>query len=208
MRTPDRHRIACYVAPRVFAPGVRAALEGLGYRIVAAATQGRFGDASWTPALRIVDARYVERTPADGAPLVTVGPPRGGATPRPVVGSVTPPIGISELYPLLQRALEPHPRRAARVPARIPARCTRADRRFSGEVVSLSEAGCLLRTPNDAARGYEFNLLFPLPLGRMISTRARVACREGPDLGLEFTGVSPQARAAISDYVARRLATL
>jgi hypothetical protein len=208
MRTPDRHRIASYVAPRVFAPGTRVALEGLGYRILAAATLGRFDDASWTPSLRIVDARYIERTPADGAPVVSVGAPRSGAAPRPVVGCVTPPIEIAALYPLLQRALEPHPRRAPRVPARIPARCTRADRRFSGEVVSLSEAGCLLRTQSDVEPGLEFNLLFPLPLGRMISTRACVASVEGADLGLEFTGASPQARAAISDYVARRLATL
>ena len=43
-KPPSRRTVASYVPPKAFAPGVRAALERLGYRIVPAVTRGRFAD--------------------------------------------------------------------------------------------------------------------------------------------------------------------
>jgi hypothetical protein len=206
-----RRTIASYVPPQAFAPRTRAALEGLGYRLVPVATQGRFHDASWKPDLRLVDPRYLARLPAGEAagPIILLASsgPQVLEDPR-VVGVAPCPAEVGTLYPLLQQALEKTPRRAARAPARIPARCSRAERRWTGEVLSLSETGCLLRAPSDLAPELEFNLLFALPLGRMISTRARVLQHCEDRSGLAFRSPSNQVREAIGDYVQRRLATL
>ena len=116
-------------------------------------------------------------------------------------------VEVNALYPLLQSALEPHPRLAARAPAQIPARCTQADRRWSGEVLRLSQTGCLLQTASDLPPGVELNLSFPLPLGRMVSTRARFTARVGTSAGMAFCDTSQQASQAIAEYVHRKLAT-
>ena len=206
-----RRTIASYVPPQAFAPRARAALRGLGYRVVPAATQGRFDDASWKPDLRLVDAQHLDRLPAgeSAGPIIVLA---GGRTPElddaRVVGIALRPAAVGALYPLIQRALEQTPRRAARAPAQIPARCSHADRRWTGEVRSLSETGCLLRSPAEMALGLEFNLLFPLPLGRMVSTRARLVDRRKDQAGVVFCRPSAPVREAIADYVERRLATL
>jgi hypothetical protein len=56
--------------------------------------------------------------------------------------------------------------------------------------------------------GLELSLLFPLPLGRMLSLRARVVGRHGERAGMAFPSPSPPALEAIADYVQRRLASL
>lgn len=212
MKTPSQRRtVASYVAPRGFAPRARAALEGLGYQIVPVATRGRFDDDSWRPDLRLVDERYLGRLPreADGVPIVCVceRAPQTPGDPR-VVGFVARPVSVAGLYPVLQGALEEHPRGAARAPARISARCFFEDRRWTAELRALSERGALLVARADFARGAQFNLLFPLPLGRTISTRARVVSHAATGTAVHFPALAPVARGAIADYVERRLATL
>jgi hypothetical protein len=200
-KPPSRRTVASYVPPQAFAPGVRAALEGLGYRVVAAATRGRFDDDTWAPDVRLVDERHLARLPARNAsePIIVLCSDglRRFADPR-----------VGTLYPLLQKALERTPRQAARAPARIPARCSHAERRWAGEVIALSETGCLFQSRSDMTPGLELNLLFPLPLGRMLSLRARVVGRHGERAGIAFPSPAPPAREAIADYVQRRLASL
>ena len=207
----SRRTIASYVPPQAFAPRTRAALEGLGYRVVPAATRGRFADDSWAPDVRLVDERHLARLPAGKAsePIIVLCDHRRRQLDDPRVAGITQrPAEVATLYPLLQKALEKTPRRAARAPARIPARCTHADRRWTGEVLSLSETGCLFQSQSDMTRGLELNLLFPLPLGRMVSLRARVIGHHGERAGMAFPSPSPQAREAIADYVQRRLSSL
>jgi hypothetical protein len=55
--------------------------------------------------------------------------------------------------------------------------------------------------------GLDFNLLFPLPRGRMVSTRARALNREGDQLGMVFTNPPEPSSQAIAEFVAERLAT-
>jgi len=207
-----RRTIASYVPPQAFAPGARAALVGLGYRVIAAATRGPFDDGSWQPDVRVIDERHLHRLPEENGanvPVVALCGRRQGLARDPrVVGVIERPAEVGALYPLLQEILEEKPRRAARAPTRIPARCTRADRRWTGEVLSLSEQGCLFRSRAQIEPGMELSLLFPLPLGRMVSTRARVMGRQGDAMGVAFTGASGPSRKAIADYVVRRLATL
>jgi hypothetical protein len=208
---PSRRTIASYVPPQAFAPRARAALEGLGYRVVPAVTRGRFADDAWAPDVRLVDERHLARLPAGKAsePIIVLCDHRRRQFDDPRVAGVDQrPVELGTLYPLLQKVLEKTPRRAARAPARIPARCSHADRRWTGEVLSLSETGCLFGSRSDMTPGLELNLSFPLPLGRMLSLRARVVGRHGERAGVAFPSPSPPAREAIADYVQRRLASL
>ena len=75
-------------------------------------------------------------------------------------------------------------------------------------MLSLSETGCLFQSQSDMMPGLELNLLFPLPLGRMLSLRARVIERQAERAGMAFPSPPPPAREAIADYVQRRLASL
>jgi len=117
------------------------------------------------------------------------------------------PALLNFLAPLIHLGLELPLRRAARVPTHLPARFTRADQRWVGAILGLSTAGCLFRTTADLAPETDLNLLFPLPRGRMISTRARVVNRSGELVGMAFHDPPPQSRLAITDFVVERLAT-
>lgn len=203
-----RRTIASYLPPQGFAPRARVALEGLGYQVVAVATRGHFDDASWRPDLRLVGERHLGRLPPapDDVPIVCVSDGRPlEANDARVVGFAARPVELASLYPLLQEALETHPRYAPRAPARITARCALADRRWTAELRALSEKGALLDSHADLAPGTELNLLFPLPLGRTISTRARVVTQGPAGTAVTFSGHAPPARTAIADYVERRL---
>jgi hypothetical protein len=212
-RNGVRRTVASYAPPHAFAPRARGVLAGLGYRIVPVTTQGRFSDDRWEPDLRIVDERHLDKLPDENylprTPVIvlTSSQPVAPSDPR-VVGCVERPAGVDALYALLQKALEPTPRRSARVATSLPARCTRADRRWLGAVVSLSREGCLFRTLEAMPPGLELNLTFPLPLGRMVSTRARVLRQYGEQVGMTFTHPPAQSSRAIGEYVEGRLAIL
>jgi hypothetical protein len=124
-----------------------------------------------------------------------------------VVGEISRPAALEEIYPLVQKALEESPRRAARARTQLPARCTRADQRWMGAIVSLSSAGCLFRTRAEVSVGLDCSLLFPLPRGRMIYTRARVRYRSGDSIGMSFNDPPEASAQAIGEFVADRLAT-
>jgi hypothetical protein len=212
-RPACRRVLASYAPPQAFAPRARGVLEGLGYRIVPVATRGRFSDDQWEPDLRIVDERHLGRLPDENyLPRTPVIVLTGRGTPAladsRVVGCVERPADVDALYPLLQQALEPTPRRSPRVATLLPARCTRAERRWVGAILALSREGCLFRTLEAMPPGLELNLTFPLPLGRMVSTRARVLRQSGERVGLVFHAPPAQTTRAIRDYVERRLAIL
>ncbi len=208
-----QRRIASYVPPQAYAPRVRAALESLGYQIIPVATRGRFEDDSWEPHLRIVDERHISQIPVeDYLPrtpvLLLAGGTRAASRDRRVVGIVPRPALLTDLYPILQRTLEDTPRVAARAPTELPGRCTHSDRRWMGAIVSLSEKGCLFRTSESLATDQRLNLLFPLPLGQMVTARARVIGQQGPSVGPVFDDMDLPAREAVAQYVENRLATL
>jgi len=210
--TPDQRQIASYAPPQAYARRVRAALEGLGYRIIPVATRGRFEDDSWEPDLRIVDERHIDRIPPEDylprTPVVLLtGGGRGAWQDRRVVGAVPRPATLKDLYPVLQRALEDTPRSAARAPTQLPGRCTQSGRRWMGAVTSLSEKGCLFQNSECLAIDQQLNLLFPLPLGQMITARARVIGQQGTSVGLVFDDLAPPTREAVAHYVEGRLAT-
>jgi len=205
--------IASYASPRAYGPHVRIALKGLGYRVVQAATQGAFGDASWAPDLRIADERLLSRIPTPPrdpkTPIVVLTGARAKRSTDPrIVGTVQRPAGLRELYCLMQLALEPHPRGAPRAPTQLPARCVQADQRWLGAVMALSEKGCLFRTSESVSKGMRMSLQFALPFGDLISARAECVHRTGENAGIAFAETSALAREAIGRFVTHRLACL
>ena len=204
--------IASYVSPHAYAPRTRAALVGLGYRVIAASTRGRFEDDSWKPDLRIVDDRHFEKLPAEDylprTPVIVLSNSRRRRwRDARVVGEVSRPASLAEIYPLIQDALEDTPRRAARAKTQLPARCTRADHRWMGAILSLSAMGCLFQTRSELPPSRDFNLLFPLPRDRMVYTRARVLHRRGEFIGMAFHDPPEASCRAIAEFVTERLAT-
>lgn len=204
--------IASYIPPRAYAGRTRAALEGLGYRIIPVATRGRFMDDSWEPDLRIVGDRHIARIPPEDylprTPIVMVtSTPGSRFSDCRVVGTVHWPATLDGLYPLLQSALEITPRQKARAQTQLPGRCTYDNRCSMGAVVCLSEGGCLFRTSEPMVTDQPITLLFPLPLGTMISTRAHVIDQRGESVALAFDDAEPPVREAVAQYVEQRLAT-
>ena len=123
-----------------------------------------------------------------------------------VVGTARRPARLEDLYPLLQKALENTPRLSARASTQLPGRCTYDDRRAMGAVISLSEGGCLFRTKAPMVVDQLIQLLFPLPLGTMISTHAQVIGQRDHCVALAFDGTEPPVREAVAQYVEQRLA--
>ena len=204
--------IASYVAPQAYAPRTRAALEGIGYRIIPVTTRGRFTDDSWEPDLRIVDERHIDRVPPEDylprTPIVLVtGEARLRISDCRVVGTIPRPARLESVYPILQHALETHPRQTPRATTQLPGRCTYDNHRSMGAVICLSESGCLFRTREPVATDQPITLVFSLPLSTMISTRARVIDRRGECVALAFDSVGPPDREAVAQYVEQRLAT-
>ncbi len=72
-------------------------------------------------------------------------------------------------------------------------------------MVSLSENGCLLRSPEPVPLGSELRVSFELPRVGRVETTAESAYQLVPDLGLIFSGTPAASRQAILDFVEETL---
>jgi len=203
--------IATHIGPRSLAPQTRAALEGLGYRVVPAFAMGQTDDLPERPRLRLVDERFYDEMPSlkedPQTPIIVLTDfrPQKFRDAR-IVGSVCRPAELNDLYPILQSALETTPRTSPRVSTALAARCVRADRRWMGSVVSLSDRGCLFHSRERVADGAQMNLQFALPSSGIITTRA-VCIHQGEDAaGLIFSDPSTEDRQVIGGFVLEQLA--
>jgi hypothetical protein len=206
------HRIlVTHAQPEALAPMTRLILSRLGYAIL---TPEEFAPLAQTlergrPDLRIVDERGLLEVPEDdpAVPVVVLTGRHGvtGADPR-VVGAVRRPAGLHELYRLLQQVLEDKPRSTPRVPTHLPARCRRQGKDWTGAVLSLSENGCLLRSPERLALGTRLALSFELPRSGRLDLDGEVAYQLVPDAGVIFHATAPSHRAAIARFVTQTLA--
>jgi len=190
-------RIEVRVPSRSFSEGVQTALEQLGYEFVPASPRAAVPDA------RIVATGRLSRLrPEASEPVILIGGSRSREVDDPrVVGVVRPPAGLLDLYPLLQAALEAHPRAAPRVPVSLAARSLRDGADAPGAVLSLSETGCLLRSTASLPGDGSLQLQFTLPNGGLIYTRAAPRHQAGKASGLAFEGLPETSRAAIADFV-------
>jgi hypothetical protein len=206
------HRILVTHAPQdALAPITRLILGRLGYAIL---TPQEFEEVSHTlerprPDLRIVDERSLAELPEDESPpvptIVLTG--RHGATGADsrVVGAVKRPAGLHELFRLLQQVLEEVPRSTPRVPTHLAARLSHDGREWRGAVLSLSENGCLLRSPEPLLLGERLDIAFDLPRTGTVQLTTEVAYQLVPDAGLIFLRTAPSDRQAISSFVTSTL---
>jgi hypothetical protein len=208
-RRPLTHRIlAVHAAPEALAPMTRVILAKLGYVILTPEELESLGPEVECrgPELRIVDERRLAEVPEDLVPIVVLSGRHGvtGADPR-IVGAVRRPAGMHELYRLIQQVLEETPRTVPRVPTHLVAHCRRNGLEWRAALLSLSENGGLLRSPEPLLLGSRFRLRFELPRSGPIEVEAETAYQLVPDLGVIFNATSPADRAAISAYVGEML---
>jgi hypothetical protein len=215
LRPMPRRLVISYAHAEAYAPLARAVLAKMGFWVVPAEEIEDLPPSykDRRPELRIVDERRLGEVPDD---LEEDGPPvpmivlagRGGVTGADsrIVGAVRRPAGLHDLYRLIQEALEETPRSTPRVPTHITAHCRRNGQEWKASMLSLSENGCLLRTPEPVPLGTQVELSFPLPKAGLIVTEAEVAYQLVPDFGLVFHSTPAASRESILAYVTEILA--
>jgi hypothetical protein len=207
-----RATVAIHAPARAFAPGTQTAMVRLGYRLVTAETAARHtedGDPC-RPTIRIVDDRQLESIPPEsngnGIPLILLTGHRGPLVrDSRAVGAVRRRARVNELFALLQRALEPWPRTVPRVPAALPARCTRGNHGWAAAIGSISEKGCLLLSTERLEPEERLDVCFALPREGLMQVPAQPSYVRGKRAGLVFRDTSEQSRSAIADYVNTQL---
>ena len=211
--TMPRRLILSYAAPESFVSMSRPILAKLGYSIVAPEEFEPMKE-QWgrdKPDLRIVDERNLPEVPEGGGspvPIIVLTGRHGvtGADSR-IVGAIKRPAGIHELYRLMQEVLEDTPRTTARVPTHLPATVAYRGREWSVSVLSLSENGCLIRSPEIMLLGARIALRLQLPHSEPLELDSEIGYQLVPDLGLIFHATKPAERAAITRFVDATLAS-
>lgn len=205
--TLPRRLVLSYAPPEAFASLSRAILGKLGYAIV---TPEEFESLAeeWDrdqPDLRIVDERNLQELPEGGrspVPIIVLTGRQGvtGADPR-IAGAIPRPAGLHELYRLMQQILEDAPRSTPRIPTHLPATIVVRDREWPVSVLSLSENGCLIRSPESLLLGSRVSLQLQLPHAHLLELDAEVGYQLVPDLGLTFHATTPTDRLVLSRFV-------
>jgi hypothetical protein len=204
-----RHLILSLARPEAYVPMTRSILGRIGYAIVSPSEwKADAALAAVAPALCLIDERQLA---ADGelpaVPLVVLCG-KGHAPPgdRRVIGVALKPAGLHELYRLFQQALEPVARAHLRALTNLPVRLRRGGREWQGALLSLSENGCLVRSPEPLELGAELEVAFELPRAGRIETQAETSYQLLPDTGLVFQATPPASRRAIQSFVEELLA--
>ena len=200
--------LVSHAPPEAYAPTTRVILAKLGYSIMEPDEYEDFAEQQKaeepTPALRIVDERQLGEVPDESVsiPIVVIAGRHGvtGADPR-IVGALRRPAGLHELYRLVQQVIEDAPRSTPRVPIHLPARCRKGDLQWSSTLLSLSENGCLVRSPEPLTLGAHIDLSFELPRVGRLEVDAEAAYQLLPDVGLIFHATEARHREAIADFV-------
>jgi hypothetical protein len=206
-----RHLVLSIARPEAYVPLARAILARIGYAIVSPDEWKASPTlAERKPALCIVDERQLGQTSEaelGNTPLIVLcGKGRSAIDDRRAVGLVARPAGLHELFRLLQQALEPVKRGSLRVPTNLPVRLRQAGHEWQGSLLSLSENGCLVRSPEPMELGAELDVAFELPRTGLIETRAETSYQLLPDTGLVFQATPAASRRAIQSFVEAQLA--
>lgn len=207
-----RHLILSIARPEAYVPMARSILGRIGYAILSPEEwKEHEALAERAPGLCIVEERQLaEIAPGSviaAAPLVVLcGRGRSQIEDRRVVGAVAKPAGLHELYRLFQQALEPIARGSLRALTNLPVRLRRGGREWQGSLLSLSENGCLVRSPEPMELGDQLEVAFELPRCGWIETQAETSYRLLPDTGLVFQATPAASRRAILSFVEELLA--
>ncbi len=204
--------VVSHAPPTAYAPMTLTILAKLGYAIVDpeefASRRDREDDLR--PELRLVDERHLAEVDEDEEPSVPIVLLTGrhgvsGADPR-IVGALRRPAGMHDLYRIFQQILEQTPRSSPRVETHLRATCRRDGREWSGALLSISENGCLVRSPEPLPLGSRFELTFTLSGEGELTVEGEVSYQLLPDLGVVFNGTPARVREAIVTYVKGALA--
>jgi hypothetical protein len=206
--------ILLHASRDALAPMTDVILSKLGYAILPPDrfASRREADPDACADLLLVDERRLGEVDAawdaevDDLPIILLTGQHGatGADSR-IVGAVKRPAGMHELYRLLQQIFEDKPRSTPRVATQLRAHCSRGARSFEGRVLSLSENGCLMRSPEAIPLGQRIQLSVELPRAGEIALEAEAAYQLLPDVGLVFSAVPVVHRQAIERFVAQTL---
>ena len=205
----ERHVLISHAGPEAYAPMTRVILAKLGYLILLPEEIESISDlAGMRPLVRLLDERQFAEIPddGDGIPIVLLTGRHGatGADSR-IAGAVKRPAGMHELYRLIQQLTEDTPRSTPRVPTHLSARCKSEGREWTSTMLSLSENGCLVRSPEPLALGRPIDLSFELPRCGRLALEAETAYQLLPDFGLIFHATRKSDREAIAAFVTNTL---
>jgi hypothetical protein len=209
---PSRHLVA-YASADAFAEGTISILARLGYEIISPEKFEKLvenGEAGRVPDLLLVDERRLRELPRDGPTsrvpvLVLAAHAAAEDADERVVAAMKPPIGMHDLYRVVQQILEDRPRSSLRANTSLDAVCRRSGREWNARVVSLSENGCLLESPEPVPLGTPLQLAFELPGVGTVHVLAETAYHLHPNLGLVFSSISPKIRTSIAAFVTETL---
>ncbi len=205
-----RRTLVSLAPPYAFAPMARALLARLGYVILEADAYAEQCPDE-LPDAYLVDDRELADVPDNGGiaiPVIALVGRRGvnGVDSR-VRGAIPRPAGLHELYRVLQEVLEDTPRSTPRVHTHLAVRCfAEGVGAWKATLVSLSENGCLLRTPESLLLGSKLELRVDLPRHGEFELHAEVAYQLPPDVGLVFSAALPQTREGLLNFVEETLA--
>ncbi len=206
--------ILFYASRDALGPLTDVILAKLGYPIVLpdAFEVMRAKDPDLRPDMLLVDERRLGETAdyeEDGEreiPIVLLTGQHGATgADRRIVGAVKRPAGMHDLYRLLQQVFEDKPRSTPRIATQLRAHCSRGSRSWEGRVLSLSENGCLIRSPETIQLGQKIQLTVDLPRAGEIALEAEASYQLLPDIGLVFSAVPAAQRHAIERFVAHTL---
>lgn len=201
-----------HAAPEAFAASTIQILSKLGYGLFEPDAWALRADDYDRPDCFLVDERRMAEVEDDGGPAIPIIALTGrhgvtGADPR-VLGAIRRPAGVHEIYRVLQQGLEDTPRATPRVPTHLPALCRRDGLEWRTAILSISENGCLMRSPGELILGAQIEVDFELPRGGRIQLQGDVAYQLVPDVGVVFNATPPRTREAIQLYVGEALASL
>jgi hypothetical protein len=147
----ERRLILSHAPDDAFVPLARVMFAKMGYSILPEAEWRALphSPSACEPDLRIVDERRLDEIgPESELPMIVLTGRHGLTAEDPrVIGALRRPAGLHALYRLIQQVLEELPRSTPRVPTDLPARCRVGSREWGATMLSLSENGCLLRSP-------------------------------------------------------------
>ena len=208
---PPRRVLVSHAGPTAFAPMTRPNLAKLGYTILDAEEFAmRLAEDEYArPDLRLVDECQLGEVGHEdpAVPIVVLSGRLGvtGADPR-IVAALRRPAGLHDLYRIVQQVLEDRPRSSPRVPTHLRAHCAQDGREWEATVLSLSENGCLLRSPEPMPLGTQLSLRLELPRHGPLELEGDVAYQLLPDLGIVFNAVPTRVRETLAGYLAEALA--
>lgn len=194
--------------PESYAPLARITLSRAGYSIVSAERWAEMSQSvANPPQLAIADLECEGIGIPPSTPWIALAP-RGAAHPTrvPIVGLVERPATFHALYRVLQLALEPTPRAAARVTTSLAAHCRADSGSWEAQLVSLSSGGCLLWREEPPPANEIVTVDFELPTGR-VEVRGRTVYRRETETALVFRDVSAPEGRSIQKYVEESLLT-